>query len=97
MQHGHLAVATPGSQKSGYFDRPAEGSCFKPAGRLTQGEDSDFQIDQSFCTIFGLRGGMLQPSFADLHTGRGITQGFAFNQGAGERDAVQPIIPYKNA
>jgi len=93
MQHGRFAVATFGSEKSGHLDCPAEGCCLQPAGGFAQGQNSNFHFYQAFCTAFSLRGSVLQPSFADWHAGRGVAQGFAFNQPSGEFDTVQPLFP----
>jgi len=90
MQHGQLAGATLGCEKSGNPDRPAEGSCLQPAGVFTQGQNSNFHFHQSFRTVFNLRGAVLQPPFAHWNPGRCVTQSLAFNQQTGEFDAVQP-------
>ena len=80
MQHGRLAVATPGSKKSSQFDYPAKGGCLEPAGGFAQGQNSNFYFYQSICTAFNLRGVVLQTPFADRHTGWRIAQCFALNQ-----------------
>src|SRR6185369_2994205 len=93
MQHGSLAVATAGSEKSSQFDDPAEGCCLEPAGGFAQGQNSNFHFHQTLCTAFNLRGAMLQPPFTDWYAGRGVTQSFALNQLTGDFDAVQPLFP----
>ncbi len=93
MQHGRLAVATPGREKASHIDFPAEGYRLKPAGGFAQGHNGDFHLHQAHCTAFGLRGAVLQPSFANRHSGRGIAQSLALDQLSGEFDAVQPFFP----
>lgn len=97
MQHGRLAVATPGYEKASHIDCPAEGYRLKPAGGFAQGHDSDLQLHQALCTAFGLRGSVLQQSFADRNSCRGIAQRFALDQLSREFDAVQPSFPRKLA
>jgi len=95
MQHGGLAVAAPGCEKPGHRDRPTEGGCLKPEGVFAQSHDSDFNFHQTLCIAFDLRRAVLQPRFADWNTGRCVAQGLALDQFSGDRNAVQPFIPYK--
>ncbi len=80
MQYRRLAVSASGSEKTCRLERPAEGSGLQPAGTFTQGYDRNFHINQPLRTILDLRGAVLQLSFTDRNSGRGITQGFALDQ-----------------
>lgn len=80
MQYRRLAVSASGSEKTCRLERSTEGSSLQPTGIFTQGHDINFHFNQPLRTIFDLRGTVLQPSFADRNSGRGITQGFALNQ-----------------
>ena len=93
MQHGRLAVAAPGREKAGHIDCPAEGYRLKPAGGFAQGHNSDLHLHQALCTAFGLRGTVMQPSFADRNSGRGIAQSLTLDQLSREFDTVQPSFP----
>jgi len=94
MQHGRFAVAAPGCEKTSHADCPAEGCRLQPTGGFAQGQNSNFHFHQALRTTFSLRGAVLQPSFADRHSSRGIAQGFALDQLSGEFDTVQPLFPY---
>lgn len=54
MQHGHFAVAISGSQKTCHFDTPTQRDCFEPAGRIAQGQNSNFHFYQTLCFVFNL-------------------------------------------
>ena len=95
MQNGRFAVAASGCEKSSHADCPAKGGCLQPAGGFAQGQNSNFHFHQALCIIFDLRGCVLQHSFADRYAGRGMAQGLARDQFAGEFDTVQPFFPYQ--
>ncbi len=77
MEHGGLAVAAPGCQKSGHSDRPTEGYRLKPAGGFAQGHDGNFTSHLPRCAGFFLLRSVFQDTFANRNSGGGITQRLA--------------------
>jgi hypothetical protein len=95
MQYGRFTIPTFGCKKSSYLNNPTKGCCFQPAGRITQGQDSNFQLNQSGYTTFNLRRAMQQPTFTNLNSCRRKAQDFALNQPTRKSNAVQSAFPYK--
>ncbi len=84
----HPSAAVGGTEEALGLDRLADRQLGGPSGHLAEGEGTDLEGDLPHGTGFDDLGGMRQTQVQGRQASRGVAQGAAFGEAAGQQDAV---------